>query len=177
MLQQWTLAVKKTYRVPGFVGRSVAGGSQEIIISLYSALARLHLEHCVGFWGAHYKKDVDILQWVWSGVWSSGLAGGEAQRRGFVQPGEERGRVQTWPLSTAACWRTRRRWSQTCLGGAWEWEAIDTTWKFPLNKRLLFFFFVLWGWSGTETGWPEKLSNFLTCSRVSWTSHWLNWFN
>lgn len=34
--------MKKTYHVPDFAGESAAGGSQEIIISLYSALARQH---------------------------------------------------------------------------------------------------------------------------------------
>ncbi|KAK4832475.1 hypothetical protein QYF61_023522 [Mycteria americana] len=37
---------------------------REIILSLYSALVRPHLECSIWFWGHQYKKDMDFLKWV-----------------------------------------------------------------------------------------------------------------
>jgi len=62
MSQQHALAAKQASGILGCIKKNVSSRSSEVLLPLYSALVRLHLEYCIQFWAPQFKNDEELLK-------------------------------------------------------------------------------------------------------------------
>ena len=60
--EQCGIAASKGNQILGLIRRNITYKGKKLIIPLYKAIVRPHLEYCIQAWRPYRKKDIDTLE-------------------------------------------------------------------------------------------------------------------
>ena len=60
--EQCGIAASKGNQILGLIRRTIMYKEKQLIVPLYKAIVRLHLEYCIQTWRPYRKKDIDNLE-------------------------------------------------------------------------------------------------------------------
>ena len=62
--EQCRIAASKGNQVLGMIRRNITYKENILIVPLYKAIVRPHLEYCIQAWSAYLRKDIDMLEQI-----------------------------------------------------------------------------------------------------------------
>ena len=95
--EQCRIAASKGNQVLGMIRRNITYKEKSLIVSLYKAIVRPHLEYCIQAWSPYLRKDIDpvsLLQRAAGGE----LAGMSGVGRRFCQQSPASGPLLSKPI-------------------------------------------------------------------------------
>ena len=60
--EQCGIAASKRNQIPGLIRRPITYKEKQLIVPMYKAIIRPHLEYCIQAWKPYRKKDIDNLK-------------------------------------------------------------------------------------------------------------------
>ena len=60
--EQCRIAASKGNQVLGMIRRNITYQEKSLIVPLYKAIVRTHLEYCIHAWSPYLRKDIDMLE-------------------------------------------------------------------------------------------------------------------
>ena len=60
--EQCRIAASKGNQILGMIRRNITYKEKSLIVPLYKAIVRPHLEYCIQAWRPYLRKDIDMLE-------------------------------------------------------------------------------------------------------------------
>ena len=60
--EQCRIAASKGNHILGMIRRNITYKEKSLIVPLYKAIVRPHLEYCIQAWSPYLRKDIDMLE-------------------------------------------------------------------------------------------------------------------